>query len=511
MKNKISNPFITGGYVSPDYFCYRQDETTRLLKAITSRRNIHINMKTYQKGLILTFLVLGIMLQTAKANISLPEIFSDNMVLQQKSEVAFWGWAKTGETVTIKADWMDKELSVIVGSQGKWKLILTTPEAGGPYNILLKGYKYNEGYNEVMIKNVLIGEVWLCSGQSNMEFSAMSGLNNGPEEIKNANYPQIRLFTVFAATSEYPQDHLTGRWAECTPETMKNFSAIAYFFGRKLSKELGVPVGLINSSWGGTPAETWMPEDVIQKNDFLKEAAARQKPVPWGPVEPGRIFNSMIAPLMLFRIAGVIWYQGETNTVNAYAYKEILSGLIGSWRSRWGYDFPFYYAQIAPYMYGNPYEGVAVREAQRRVLEVPNTGMVILSDIGDTTDIHPKNKQDAGLRFANLALNRYYKTAAIEDSVPLFREMMIEKNKAVISFDHSEGLHFTGNKLMYFEIADSDNVFFPATAKIKDQKVVVQSDKVKMPVKVRFAWSNTATPNLFNGAKLPASCFVSDH
>ncbi len=458
-------------------------------------------MKTNIKMLCSVIFVSGILLQTAVANISLPEIFSNNMVLQQKSEVTFWGWAKTGEKVTVKADWLDKESSVVTGSQGKWKLVLQTPAAGGPFNILIRGY------NEIIIKNVLIGEVWLCSGQSNMEWSARSGINNEQEEINNAGNPKIRLFTVYQATSEYPQDHFTGEWTECTPETMQNFSAIAYFFGRKLTKELGVSVGLVNSSWGGTPAEAWMPEDVIQKSDFLREAAAKQKPVPWGPVEPGRIFNSMISPMVPFRIAGVIWYQGEANTVNAYAYKEMLSALISSWRSRWGYDFPFYFAQIAPYKYENPFEGVEVRDAQRRVLELTNTGMVILSDIGDTTNIHPKNKQDAGLRFANLALNRYYKTEQIEDSGPLFRAMVIEKDKAIISFDHSEGLHSFGDKLTCFEIAGSDGLFYPATARIKDQKVVVRSEKVKLPVRVRFAWSNTATPNLFNGAGLPASCF----
>jgi sialate O-acetylesterase len=249
---------------------------------------------------------------------------------------------------------------------------------------------------------------------------------------------------------------------------------------------------------------------VIQKDDLLREAASKQKPVPWGPVEPGRIYNSMISPLVPFRIAGVLWYQGEANTINAYAYKELLSALIQSWRTGWGYEFPFYYAQIAPYTYGRPYEGVEVREAQRKVLSVPNTGMVVLSDIGDTTNIHPKNKQDAALRFANLALNRHYSKVKMEDSGPLYKDMIIDKNKAVISFDHADGLHVKGDKLNCFEIAGEDKVYYPATAKIKDNQVIVQSDKVKIPVAVRFAWSNTATPNLFNAANLPASCFKTE-
>jgi sialate O-acetylesterase len=461
-------------------------------------------MKQHLTRISLTGIALVLFFQSTYSNISLPEIFSDNMVLQQKSDVMFWGWAKTGEKVVLKADWLDTEISTTVDNQGKWNLILKTPSAGGPYNIHLKGY------NELTLKNVLIGEVWLCSGQSNMEWSAAMGINNAEEEIKNANYPDIRFFSVYHATSIYPQDHFTGEWTACTSESMRNFSVIAYLYAKKLHEVLGVPVGVINSSWGGTPAEAWMPEEVIQKDDFLHEAASLQKPVPWGPVESGRIYNSMISPLVHFRIAGVLWYQGEANTINAYAYKEILSALIKSWRTGWGYEFPFYYAQIAPYKYGRPYEGAEVREAQRKVLTVPNTGMVVLSDIGDTTNIHPKNKQDAALRFANLALNRYYKVIKTEDSGPLYKDMTIDLNKAIISFDHAEGLYIKGNKLNCFEVAGQDKVFYPAVAKIKDNQVIVQSDKVKVPMVVRFAWSNTATPNLFNGANLPASCFETE-
>ncbi len=461
-------------------------------------------MKPIIKRFLLIAVVLSVFLQVAWSNISLPEIFSDNMVLQQKSDVVIWGWGKTGESVLIKADWMETGLTTKADTQGKWKILLKTPAAGGPYNIHIKGY------NELTLKNVLIGEVWLCSGQSNMEMSAQSGINNGEEEIKNASYPEIRFFTVFQSTSIYPQDHFAGDWTACTPETMRNFSATGYFFARKLNKELGVPVGIINSSWGGTPAEAWMPENVIQNDNFLREAAARQKPVPWGPVEPGRIYNSMISPMVPFRIAGVLWYQGEANTINAYAYKELLTGLIKSWRSKWDYDFPFYFAQIAPYRYEKQFEGVEVRDAQRRALEVANTGMIVLSDIGDTLNIHPKNKQDVGLRFANIALNRYYQAMKTEDSGPLFKEMVIEKNKAVISFTHSDGLYSAGKKLTCFEIAGDDKVFFPAEARIKGQQVIVQSKIVKSPSVVRFAWGNTATPNLFNGAKLPASCFITE-
>ncbi len=454
--------------------------------------------RTFLLSVILSFF------NCSYGNVSIPEIFSDNMVLQQKSEVTFWGWAKSGETVTIKAGWADDEKTIKASNQGIWKLEMATPSAGGPYNISIKGY------NEIVLKNILIGEVWLCSGQSNMEWSANSGLINRDEEIKNANYPEIRLFQVLNSSSEYPQDHLTGEWTECTPETMGSFSAIGYFFARRLYEKLGVPVGIINSSWGGTPAETWMPEEVIQHDEFLREAAKKQKSVPWGPVEPARLYNAMISPLIPYRIAGTLWYQGEGNTINSSAYEELLTALIQSWRDKWGYQFPFYFAQIAPYKYGDSFDGVIVRDEQRRVLDVPETGMVILSDIGDTLDIHPKNKQDVGLRFANMALNRHYKTENFLDSGPLFKEMTVDKNKAVISFDYSEGLHVEGENLKGFEIAGEDGRYYPAEAKLKDEQVIVQSKNVNNPVNVRFAWWNTATPNLFNGADLPASSFTTE-
>lgn len=340
-----------------------------------------------------------------------------------------------------------------------------------------------------------------------MEWSANSGITNKDEAISNANIPEIRLFTVNHSTAKYPQNHCSGEWKVCTPATMREFSAIGYLFGKRLQEILHVPVGLINSSWGGTPAEAWIPEDAFEKDFFLQEAAALQKPVPWGPVEKARIYNSMIYPLVPYPIAGAIWYQGEGNTINAHAYKELLEALIISWRRNWGSDFPFYFAQIAPYRYGDNFMGVEVRDEQRQALELENTGMVILSDIGDTTDIHPKNKSAAGLRFGNMALNRHYKAINVEDSGPLFDAMTIDKDKAVISFTHAEGIHSIDKKVSGFEIAGTDGVFYPADAKIEGETVVLKSKNVDVPNSVRFAWRNTATPQLYNSAGLPASSF----
>ncbi|MFN8241520.1 MAG: sialate O-acetylesterase [Bacteroidales bacterium] len=454
-------------------------------------------------NIVLSFLLLTLITSPAGlANVTLPGIFTDNMVLQQNSDIIVWGWAKTGEKVTVAPGWNVEPVSVVVDNQGKWRTSIHTPAAGGPYTLTISGW------NRIELKNVLIGEVWLCSGQSNMEWSAQSGIVGGEQEIKEADNPMIRLFTVNHGTSDFPQDHLSGQWVQCTPETMKSFSAIGYFFARKISRELKVPVGIINSSWGGTPAESWTPGKVYNTDTFLREAAAKQKPVPWGPVEPGRIYNFMISPLVPFRIAGVLWYQGEANTINSYAYKEILTSMITSWRGLWQYNFPFYYAQIAPYKYGRPSEGAEVRDAQRRALSLDNTGMIILSDIGDTNDIHPRRKLDAALRFANMALNRHYNLIKSEDSGPLYKSFTIENDKMIIAFSNADGLNSTGGKPTCFEIAGEDNVFYKADAKIKDQTVILQSKNVKKPIIARFAWSNTSTPNLFNSAGLPASTFT---
>jgi sialate O-acetylesterase len=438
------------------------------------------------------------------ANVTLPSIFSSNMVLQQKTEVKIWGWAKPGETIKLTTGWMEDVLETKTDNQGTWSLMLATPNAGGPYAIELNGH------NKIVLNDVLIGEVWICSGQSNMEWSANSGIDNAAEEIAAANFPNIRLFTVSNSTAKYPQNNCMGIWDKCTPETMQNFSAIGYFFAHNLQQILDIPIGIINSSWGGTPAEAWMPERVFEVDTFLLNAANKQKPVPWGPVETARIHNAMIAPLVPFKIAGALWYQGEQNTINGYAYKELLTELIKAWREDWSQNFPFYFAQIAPYKYGNNFNGVIVRNEQRQVLELENTGMVVTSDIGDTTNIHPKNKQSVALRFANMALNRHYKSLEIEDAGPLFKSALFQNNRAVILFKNAKGLHTKGEKLNYFELAGDDGKFFPAQAKIIGETVVLESDKVKEPTKARFAWRNTATPNLYNAAGLPTSCFITE-
>lgn len=438
------------------------------------------------------------------ANISLPDIFSDHMVLQRDASVKLWGWGKPQERVSVTVGWQRDTLRTVVKNDATWSVELSTPAAGGPYEIAI------QGYNRLILRDILIGEVWLCSGQSNMEWTARMGIDSAAAEIARADYPRIRFFTVRHRTANHPQIDLDGEWAAISPQTMPDFSAVAYFFGRRLQAELDIPIGLINSSWGGTPAEAWTPAPALAADTLLAAAAARLKEVPWGPIGPGLIYNAMIAPLTPYRIAGALWYQGESNVTNANSYDELLATLIGQWRQDWGYAFPFYFAQIAPYTYAGD-SGVRLRDAQRRVLAaLPRTGMVVTSDIGDTTDIHPRNKQDVGLRFANLALKQHYNAIDEEVSGPLYRGFTVDQRKVVLRFDHAAGLHFRASPPLDFEIAGADGIFHPARAEIRGEQVIVSAQAVKAPVAVRFAWRNTATPNLFNGAGMPASAFSTD-
>ncbi|HQF47413.1 MAG TPA: sialate O-acetylesterase [Flavobacterium alvei] len=459
-------------------------------------------MKNNLKAFVF-FLLLS---NTAFANVTLPNVISDNMVLQRNSDVKIWGWANPQEEVVIAPSWNNQTYKIKASNQAKWEITIPTPKEGGPYTISIKGY------NEIVLKNILIGEVWVCSGQSNMEMNASWGIENGDEAVKAATNPSIHFFVVPKLTATTPQNNLSGNWTECTPETMKYFSATGYFFAKRLQEELkNVPIGLISSNWGGTPAEIWTPEEVIENNEVLLESAKTRREESYGPNQPGRAFNAMIYPLTNFKIAGVIWYQGESN-VGSPVYDKTFSALITSWRKLWNTDFPFYYVQIAPYKYGeNHFGGAVIRDAQRKVLqEVPNTGMAITSDISPIDDIHPKDKKSVGTRLANLALFNTYKTNTNLVNGPLYKAIQIDKNKVIVSFDFAEGLHFTHTKTNQFELAGIDSVFYEAIAVIKNNTVILQSDKVKNPVKVRFAWKNTDQSQLFNKANLPASSFLSE-
>lgn len=450
-------------------------------------------------------LVFGLFTFTVSATIVLPNIFKDHMVLQRNSEVTIWGWGDLNEEVSIVTSWDNTAYLTKTKLTAKWQFLIKTPEAGGPYTIQFRGKS-----NEIILKDVLIGEVWLCSGQSNMEWSANNGIDNVEEEIANANYPNIRFFTVTKRTSETEQDYVHGTWETCIPETMRYFSATAYFFAKRLQGELDVPIGLIDTGWGATSAEVWTPRSVFDADDYLKEQAAKIQDNSWAPIKPSILYNGMINPIKDFKIAGTLWYQGESNVANAESYETLFSSMITSWRKSWGYDFPFYFVQIAPYKYGTSENGVVVRDAQRRTLNVPYTGMVVVSDICTIDDIHPTNKQDVGLRLANLALKNHYRIFDGTVNGPLFKEIEILGNKIEVSFEHSDGLYFKGKNREHFELAGEDGVFYPAKARIKNNKIMLSSKAVKEPQRVRYAWSNITLANLFNGAGLPASSFISD-
>ncbi|WP_264553825.1 sialate O-acetylesterase [Flavobacterium sp. N2038] len=455
---------------------------------------------------IFKFVLFLLISNTMMANVSLPNIFSDNIVLQRNSEVKIWGWANPEEEIKLVSGWNNQEYITVANNQAKWEIIIKTPEAGGPFTISIKGY------NEVVLKNILIGEVWLCSGQSNMEMSASWGIDNGEEEMKNATNPNIRFFTVPKLTATSPQNNVLGNWTESTPETMKYFSAIGYFFAKRLREDLkNVPIGLISSNWGGTPAEIWMPEEVVNNDPLLLDNAKKLNEQEYDPRRPGRAYNAMIYPIVGYKIAGTLWYQGESN-VSSLAYDKTFGALIASWRKEWKDNFPFYYVQIAPYKTGsNNFWNVIIRNSQRKLLnEISKIGMVLTSDISDTIDIHPKNKKSVGIRLANLALADTYKTNSNLVNGPLYKDFKTEENKVVVSFDYADGLHFANKSSNQFELAGADGNFFPAEASIKNNQVILISKKVANPVKVRFAWGNTIQSGLFNKAGLPASCFITE-
>ncbi|TKG96920.1 sialate O-acetylesterase [Puteibacter caeruleilacunae] len=454
--------------------------------------------------LILTFISLFPLLSFA--TIWTPSVISDNMVIQQNDSVAIWGWTtETIEKITVTGSWNNQPASC-KAFQGKWMVRLATPKAGGPFSISIKGHE------ELTLSNVMVGEVWLASGQSNMQWNAKRGFNNAKEEVAKANYPNIRLFHIPRHQATSAQQDTPGEWKECTPESMEEFSAVAYFFARNLHQQLDIPIGIINSSWGGTPAEVWVEEQVVERDQELVEAQKQLPENNWHSFKPGRMYNAMIAPLIPYTLAGSIWYQGESNRVAPYTYTKLFSGLIDCWRQKWGSEFPFYYVQIAPFKYKEKNAGVLIREAQMKAMTVPNSGMVVVSDIGNINNIHPGNKQDVGKRLANWALAKTYNKTGITYCGPIYRDMEKEGKNIIIHFDYAEsGLMMKGKELTHFEIAGDDKVFVAANAKIIGNTVKVWNKKVKQPVAVRFAWDNIAEPNLFNKAGLPASCFRTDN
>ncbi len=459
------------------------------------------------KHLVLTLIILSVFSTGMYGKIVLPSVFSDHMVLQQNSKVAIWGWSDPGETVKIVASWNNRDtIKVKADNTSKWETDIRTIGSGGPYSIRILGS------NNVELNNVMLGEVWICSGQSNMEMSVNWKLINGEEDAARADNPNIRIFHVQKIGAEYPQQTCNATWTLCTTETMRATSAVGYYFARELQQKLNVPVGIIVSAWGGTPAEVWIEKSRIENNQELNKAKYNEH-FDWWPGEPGVLYNSMIAPVVPYGIAGAIWYQGESNCNNYQVYAQLMKTLIENWRIDFKKDFPFYLVQIAPFDYGDKGKSEYLREQQKiAVNTVPNTGMVVISDLVDNIkDIHPKNKLDVGKRLANYALAETYGQTVGAYKSPAFQSLQLEKNQVRLSFSNIlTGLKCTGKTPGQFLMAGDDRNFVPATAKIEGNTIVLSSKQLKTPVAVRFCFDDTSMPDVFSAEGLPLAPFRTD-
>ena len=489
---------------------------------------------------LLVFLGSGSM----SGEVRLPAVLANHMVIQRDEPVHLWGRADAGEQVHV--NFRGHNASATTGPLGRWSVYLPSGDAGGPFSLSI------EGKNRIELTDVLVGDLWLASGQSNMEFPMMvnppwtNGVRDAKTEIAAANEPAIRLFQVKQNTSNYPLDDLVAKqsWTACTPQSVAGFSAVAYFFGRDLLAAEKVPIGLIESSVGGTPAESWTSMDALTSNPLLMPVfAARARmmdslttiqlqqaveergreqakshgtiPVasPWRPDPatwaPSALFNAMIAPLTPFPLRGVIWYQGESNTdvERAPIYAHLFPAMIEDWRAHWAQgNFPFLFVQIANY--NSTDDWPTVRDAQRQTLALANTGMAVTVDIGEPANIHPKNKQEVGRRLALWARAISY-GERVEDSGPLFRQAVPEGSGMQVLFDHrGRGLIAKNGALHGFELAGPDRKFVPATAIISGEGVQVTSDSIPHPVYVRYGWATAPEVNLYNREDLPASPFT---
>lgn len=507
-------------------------------------------MKIVQWCLLMAVGPLVLDASSVMADVRLPEVISNNMVLQKDIPLPIWGDAAPGEEVVVTLG--DSVAKATADGSGKWKVILPAVKtAGGPHEMTVKGK------NELKITNILVGEVWAGSGQSNMQWNVAQSIN-GQAEVASAAFPKIRLFIVPLVPSGTPSEHVAAQWVECSPETVAGSSAVLYFFGREIHQKLDVPVGLITTAWGGTRIQPWIPplgytaipELEAEKNEMLAmhngyadglanyaasiktyneavKAAAPGDALPTVPSGlPGHPFNSnyqhtglyngMIHPIVPFGIRGFLWYQGESNNGQGMHYYQLKRGLIEGWRAVWSQegnrDFPFLFAQLAPFNYGgDPTRLPGIWEAQTATLQIKNTGMAVLTDITTLNDIHPPNKQEVGRRLSLWALANTFGQSDLVYSGPLYKSMKTDGNKAIITFDHASGLKSRDSQpLSWWSVAGEDKQFVTASATVDGDTVVVSAAQVNKPVAVRFGWHQLAEPNLANGVGLPASPFRTD-
>ncbi|MDR0680891.1 MAG: sialate O-acetylesterase [Dysgonamonadaceae bacterium] len=443
------------------------------------------------------------------AEIKLPAIFGENMLLQQQAEVAVWGWASPKSTVSVKGSWNNKTFKTQSNENGEWKLKISTPKAGFiPYTLTISDGK------ALVLKNVLIGEVWICSGQSNMEMP-MKGyknqpIENGAEDILNSENRNIRFFTVKRQAQTTPQDNTEGAWLEANAETTANFSATAYYFGRKLFNSLNVPVGLISTNKGGSRIETWMTPESLK--DFPDTKIPAKDDVLSTNNMPTGLYNAMIHPIVGYGIRGAIWYQGEANASNPSEYEKLFASMVTEWRRIWEMgDFPFYFVQIAPYNYEN-LNSAFQREAQQHCQAVKNTGMAVVLDADSPCCIHPPKKRDAGERLALWALAKNYgKKIEYKSPEPVKIDFLDYLTIITFDIDNNTGLTSWGKEIKGFEVAGENRKFYPAKNEIEGNKIFVMSPQVPKPIVVRYAFKNTSQAELFSvSSNLPVSSFRTD-
>ena len=481
--------------------------------------------------LLLMFIFLTSWVQTTKAQVKPAGIFGDHMVLQRDKPIKIWGRASQGERISVSLG--PNTTATKASKSGEWMVLLPAMSHGGPYTLRI------QGTNEVVFNDVLIGEVWLCSGQSNMEWS-VANVDSAKREIEKSNHALIRHIKIPRNPSLEPVSDISAAdWKVCSPETVGGFTAVGYFFAREIQQRLGIPIGLINASWGGTHVETWtsaasfyghpefaylkdkLPASIAQlKADTSKTAKAKLQGDGLHPnAYASLLYNGMIHPIVGIGMRGALWYQGESNAARAEQYNISFPLMIKDWRTRWKEEFPFYFVQLTNFQAnkGNSQNGgsnwAELREAQANTLRLTNTGMAVITDIGNTTDIHPRNKQDVGKR---LALQAFKKTYAIDTAFegPSFQYMDIIRNKAYITCKNTFGGFEIRNKYGYingFELAGADKEFHYAKAVEENGRIVVTCDKVPVPVAVRYGWSDDVSDlNLFNKAGLPLAPFRTD-
>lgn len=492
--------------------------------------------KFLRNGVLAAAILVSLTGSQVRADVKLPNVFGDHMVLQQAQKNKVWGLAEAGEAVTVSIDKQVHKATADAG--GKWMIQLDPLPVGGPYVLKINGK------NEIQFQDVLVGEVWICSGQSNMQWNVNSS-NDADLERLTAKYPKIRMINFPQVGTQEPIWTHDRKWMVCTPETVGSFSAVGYFFARQLHETLDIPIGMINNAWGGSSCEAWVRRDLFAADEKYKplldrwskmeaqfaELSAKQNPSEeekkqlnglrgqmGGNSRPANIYNGVLKSHLGYGIRGAIWYQGESNASRGYQYRDLFPLMIKSWRDEWAQgDFPFYWVQLADFTQERPEPGdsdwAELREAQTMTMKLPNTGEAVIIDIGEGKDIHPKNKVDVGRRLARWALAKDYQVK-IPFHSPQYKSMEVQGNKAVLTFDYVDGgwRPFDTNEPRGFAIAGEDSKFVWASAKIlPDGRVEVWSDKIAVPASVRYGWAHNPVVNMYNGAGLPLTPFRTDN